>query len=614
MTRDPHPGPENPAPESPGPGTPNTAPPGAGHAGHAEQHLSMVRWLWRRYVRPYRLVLLGATLLMALEGSMLGAFSWLIKPMFDQVFTAQNQGAILWVGLGMSGVFIIRAAAAFGHRLMMVWAGQRISARLQGDMIAHLLNLDSSFFQLNSPGSLLERVRGDSQAVVAVWERVLAALARDVVTLLALLAVALSVDWVWTLIAIAAVPLVVVPINALYHRVRSTSRTSREQAAQITTRLDEAFHGINTIKLTGTEARERHRIAETMERYIRAHLQSAAAQGAIVALIDVIAAIGFFGVLTYGGLQIINGEKTIGEFMSFFTAMGLIFDPVRRLGNISGAWQAALASLDRIRAIFDTRPTILSPAQPKSPPADMTHADIEMDHVSFSYGETRVLNGLSLTARAGKTTALVGPSGAGKTTIFHLLTRLADADGGRISVGGVGIEEMDLRALRGLYSVVSQDALLFDESLRDNILMGAPDVDAAALQRALDAAHVSDFLDRLPDGLDSPAGPRGSNLSGGQRQRVAIARAILRDAPILLLDEATSALDAQSEKLVQEALDRLSQGRTTLVIAHRLATIRAADKIVVMDRGRVVAQGSHEELLARGGLYADLYHLQFQDV
>ncbi len=573
----------------------------------------ITRWLWRDYVRPHRFMLALAVLLMAVEGGMLGALSWMIKPMFDEVFTAQNRDAILWVGLGVAGVFGLRALAAFSHRVLMVKIGQQVSARLQGDMVAHLLTLDSAYFQKNSPGTLIERVRGDSQAVSTLWEQVLAALARDLVSLIALLGVALYVDWRWTLIAIAAGPLLMLPINALQRHVRASSGEAREEAAQISTRLDEAFHGINTIKLTGTEARERARITEGIRRYMRRHLRAQTAQAGILAMIDIIAAIGFFGVLMYGGLQIIDGEKTVGEFMSFFTAMALIFDPLRRIGNVSGAWQAALASLERLHAVFEEKPTILSPARPVSAPQPVEKADVSLEGVHFSYGDTPVLNGLSFTARAGETTALVGPSGAGKSTVFHLITRLMDVDSGAIRIGSAEVRDMALPELRALFSVVSQEALLFDESLRDNVVMGVEGVTQAALQHALDAAHVSDFLDRDGAGLDSPAGPRGANLSGGQRQRVAIARAILRDAPILLLDEATSALDAQSEKLVQEALERLSQGRTTLVIAHRLATIRAAHKIIVMDRGRVVDQGSHDELLARGGLYAELYRLQFQE-
>ncbi len=572
---------------------------------------AITRWLWRDYVRRHRLALGAAVLLMALEGTMLGALSWLIRPMFDEVFAARNRDAILWVALAVAGVFAIRALAAFSHRVLMVRIGQQVAARLQGRLIRHMLGLDSAFFQRNPPGTLIERVRGDSQAVITLWEQVLAALARDVVSLAALLGVALWVDWRWTLIAIAAGPLLMLPINALQRRVRRASGEARAEAAHISTRLDEAFHGIDTIKLTGTEAREEARIHAGIDRYARTHLRAETAQAGILAMIDLIAALGFFGVLIYGGLQIIDGEKTVGEFMSFFTAMALIFEPLRRIGNVSGAWAAALASLERLRAIFDERPTILSPARPLPPPAPVERADVVLEDVRFSYGDSPVLDGLSLRARAGETTALVGPSGAGKSTVFRLLTRLVDAQGGRIEIGGVPVTAMELGALRGLFSVVSQEALLFDESLRDNVLMGA-EAPPERLSHALEAAHVSDFLARDSAGLDAPAGPRGSNLSGGQRQRVAIARAILRDAPILLLDEATSALDAHSEKLVQEALDRLSEGRTTLVIAHRLATIRSAHRIVVMDRGRVVDQGAHEELLARGGLYADLYRLQFE--
>jgi ATP-binding cassette, subfamily B, bacterial MsbA len=326
------------------------------------------------------------------------------------------------------------------------------------------------------------------------------------------------------------------------------------------------------------------------------------------ALIDVVTGIGFFAVLILGGAQVAAGTRSTGEFMAFFTAMALTFQPIRRLGDLSGVWQIAAASLERIYRLFDTEPASERPAR-AAPPVGLPA--IRFDQVTFGYGPQPVLRGLGFEAPAGKVTALVGPSGAGKTTVFHLLTALATPQAGRILIGGVDAGDLSLPDLRGLFSVVSQDAMLFDETLRENIVLGR-DIPADRLSSALADARVDEFLPRLPQGLDTPVGPRGAALSGGQRQRVAIARALVSAAPILLLDEATSALDAQSEALVAEALTRAEQGRTTLVIAHRLATVRAADHIVVMDRGQAVEQGTHDALIAQGGLYADLCRLQFQ--
>lgn len=568
-------------------------------------------WLWRDYFRPHLGWVIVAAILMIVEGSMLGFISYMIGPMFDEVFVAARKDAVVWVGAAIFGIFVLRAGAGFGQRVIMAAVGQWATAAMQADLVRHMMRLDSVFFQDNAPGALIERVRGDTIALQTAWSAVFTSLGRDVVSLLALLGVALSIDWVWTLVAIAGVPILVVPVAILQRLIHKATRHARETAALISTRLDEIFHGINPIKLNNLENQQDRRFSETVDKFVRAQIRSEAGQAGVPAMMDLVAGIGFLGVLIYGGFQIIEGHKTIGEFMSFFTAMALIFEPLRRLGNISGLWQAALASLERLYAIFEERPAILSPANPVSLDGTTGRGDIVLKDVTFAYGENPVLNGVTLTAKAGQTTALVGASGAGKSTIFNVLTRLVEPQSGEVTIGGIGVADLSLNDLRGLFSVVTQDAALFDESLRENIILSRPDAGEEALQKAADAGFVSAFAAALPKGLDSEAGPRGSNLSGGQRQRVAISRAVLRDAPILLLDEPTSALDAQSEQAVQKALDGLSEGRTTLVIAHRLATILHADKIVVMEAGRVVDEGTHAELLARDGLYASLYRLQF---
>jgi ABC-type multidrug transport system fused ATPase/permease subunit len=565
-------------------------------------------WLWRGYVRRRWALLVAALVLMTLEGASVGAVGYLVQPVFDGLFAAGGGGGMGWVVAAIAGAFVLRAAAGFGQRVLLGMASERVSADLQEDLLRHLMRLDLAFYRSHPPGALIDRVRGDTTALREMWAKVLGGIVRDGVALVSLLAVALWIDWVWTLVAIVGVPLLVVPVVALQKLVRRTVRAARTASARLSTRLDEVFHGIVTVQLSGSEAREAERFRAMLDDFKRLQIRAEAGAAGIPAIVDLVAAIGLAAVLSYGGMQIAGGEKTVGQLMSFFTAMGLTFDPLRRLGAVSGAAQAALAVMERLHGLLSVPVTLADPARPLPPPRGAP--EIRFEAVTFAYGDEPVLRGLSFSAAAGKTTALVGPSGAGKSTVFALLARLADPQGGRVTLGGIDVRDLRLADLRGLLSVVAQDTALFDETIRDNITLGRA-VPEARLSEALAAGGVAAFLPALAAGIETPAGPRGSALSGGQRQRVAIARALLRDAPVLLLDEATSALDAATEQAVQAALDRLSQGRTTLVVAHRLATVRRADLILVMDRGRIVERGTHDELLAAGGLYASLCRLQF---
>lgn len=567
-------------------------------------------WLWRDYLRPHKKLFIAALVLMAIEGSMLGFLSWMIQPMFDDVFVQGETDTLWWVGIGIFMIFCVRAFSGSGQKILMTRLTQLAAAAMRNHMLRHIMMLDSSYHQSNPPGQLIERVQGDVTAVNQIWAGIATGLGRDLIALVALFGVAISVDWKWTAIALIGTPFLVLPSLAAQAYVRKRSGVARALAGRMSTRLDEVFHGINPIKLNTLETYQADRYATLQDQRVKAEVKSATGQAAVPALIDIMTGVGFLGVLVLGGAEIIAGEKTVGQFMSFFTAMALAFEPLRRLGAMSGQWQTAAASIDRIRAVLNARPTLLSPAQSVTRP--QSAPTITFENVTLDYGDLPVLRGATFTAKAGETTALVGASGAGKSTVFNVLTRLVDPKDGLVEIGKTPVKAFGLPELRSLFSVVAQDAALFDESLRENLLLGRTDVTDDQLQNVLDAAHVSDFVSKLPDGLDSPAGPRGSNLSGGQRQRVAIARALLRDTPILLLDEATSALDTKSEAVVQAALETLSVGRTTIVIAHRLSTVRDADRIVVMDQGRVVDQGTHDDLLARGGLYADLYNLQFK--
>ncbi len=567
--------------------------------------------LWRGYLQRHLPLLLVAVFFMVIEGSTLGALSYMLQPMFDLVFVEGRESAIWLVGIGIFSLFAVRAVAGMVQRALMAKVSYRASTDLQLDLMRHTLSLDHSFHSATSPGTLIERVQGDVTAIQSLWNIIITGAGRDIIALISLMSVAIWIDWRWTAVAIVGAPLLLLPSIAVQRYIRRKTFFIRDLAAKRTTQLDEIFHGITPIKLNKLETYQSDRFSELSEVLVNANVKANAGQAAVPGLVDIAVGLGFFCVLIFGGPEIIAGEKSIGQFMSFFTAMALAFQPLRRLGGVMGYWQVMQASLSRIFGLMDVKPKITdATAKPGTKIPQTT--EFTFEDVSLSYGDLPVLNGLSFDLPSGTTTALVGASGAGKSTVFNVLTRLFDPQTGVAKIGGVPIRDLKLADLRSLFSVVSQDALLFDETLRENIVAGRTDVTDAQLKAALDAAHVSDFLDELPQGLETPVGARGSNLSGGQRQRVAIARAILRDTPILLLDEATSALDAESEKVVQKALDKLSKGRTTLVIAHRLSTVRNADQILVLDKGKLAERGTHEELLTKGGIYAHLHDLQFQ--
>jgi len=569
----------------------------------------LFKWIWSDYLKDYKVMIIIAIILMIIEGSTFGLLSYFIEPMFDQVFAKGDHTAIKWVSLSVAGIFILRAFSAFFNKLVTIYIGQKVVAAIQKNMVRHLLTFSPNFFQENSPGSLIERVRGDTAVVERIWATVLAGSFRDLIAVFSLLIVAISIDPIWAMIALLGAPLLIIPVFFLRKLIQKTSRNSRSAAADLATRLDEIFHGISSIKLINGEKREHSKFANRLNKFVTNSISSEAGVAAIPSLMDIIAGIGFVGVLTYGGYQIIEGTKTVGEFMSFFTAIALLFEPIRRLGTIGGAWQTVFTNLERIRNIFDLDADIV-PSQTNQPKDVNFTNDIKFDNVHLSVNEKDILHGITFTAQAEKTTAIVGPSGAGKTTLFNLIGRLIDPDKGRVEIGNISVKDISLEKLRHNLSYVSQDSWLFDESIEENIKIGNPNASPEDYKKAIISANANDFIDEMPNKEKTPVGPRGSNLSGGQRQRIAIARAILRNTPILLLDEPTSALDNEAESQITKTISSLSGGRTTLIIAHKISTIKDSDHIIVLDNGLIIDQGTHSDLIDRCETYKSLYEIE----
>ena len=569
--------------------------------------------LMREHVRPQAGRIAFALGCMAVVAATTAALAKQMEPILDQVFAQGSMDTLVTISATVLVIFVIKGIAGYGQAVAMNHVGQRIVADLQRRLFGHLMASDLAFFHDNSPGQLISRFTNDTTLLRNAVSSTLTSLGKDLLTLVFLVGLMAYQDWKLACVSFIVGPPAAIAIARLGKRMRKVSKSSQVQTGELTGLLDEAFQGARQVKAYGMEAYESARAGAAVERLFGLLTKAARVRAATHPIFETLGGVAIVAVMLYGGHQVMQGGKTPGAFFSFITALLLAYEPLKRIANLNAQLQEGLAAADRLFALLDTAPAIVD--RPGAKALAISGGAIALRDVSFSYGTggnaVPALDRLDLTVPAGATVALVGASGAGKSTVLNLIPRFFDATTGHVTIDGQDVRDVTLASLRAALALVSQESMLFDDTVRANILYGRPGAGEAEMIAAAQAADADGFIRALPQGYDTEVGPRGVKLSGGQRQRVAIARAMLRDAPILLLDEATSSLDSESERQVQAAIQRLTEGRTTLVIAHRLSTVVRADRIYVLDRGRAVESGTHAELIARGGAYARLYALQF---
>jgi ATP-binding cassette, subfamily B, bacterial MsbA len=562
----------------------------------------------RPYVWPY---FVCAIICMVLYGGTNGVMPFLVRHIFDDVFTNKDLFALKVLPAIIIGTFLARGLFGFGSTYLTEYVGQRIIADLRSRLNEHIQHLPLSFFNRTSTGTILSRVTNDVTLVRSALTDAVASVLKDGTSLIVLVAVAFWQDWLLSLIAFVVFPASVLPMIRLSKRLRRFSTKGQVSMGNLTVLLQETVQGNRVVKAFGMEGYEQKRFAVENERLFNLFMKAARIRAFTNPMMEILAAFGIAGVVWYGGHSVIEGGRTQGAFLAFLTALFLLYDPFKALAKTNNIVQQGLAAAERVFEFLDTMTDV--PDNPRGGRLAAVSRGIAFQHVSFRYDHEMVLKDVSLEIRRGELVALVGMSGGGKSTLADLLLRFYDVTEGSITIDGVDLRDYSLASLRGQMALVTQHTFLFNDSVRNNIAYGNIDCDMDAIVAAAKAANAHDFILELPNGYDTVIGELGIKLSGGQRQRLAIARALLKNAPILVLDEATSALDNESERLVQMALETLMEGRTTLVIAHRLSTIRRADRIVVLSAGRVVEQGTHDELLALNAEYRKLHDLQFEE-
>lgn len=565
--------------------------------------------LWQ-YVIPHKLVGFVAVFCMATTAFVEAGLVGLLAPLTDETLVAKNLETSQWIPYAFFVIFILRGLSGFGTELSLGWIGRRVISDLRRHVFSKLLTLPMRFFDNQAAGPLLSRMSYNVEMVAESVTSVVTIAVRDVLTVFAAFAVMLWFSPKLTIFVALLFPIVALLVRLLGIAFRRYSSRIQDTVGEVTQVTDEVVRGNWVVKAFGGYGYERARFEDADERNFRQNMKLINVRSMGTAVTQVVFGLGIALVIAMAARESVKGSLSAGEFIAFFSAMMWMLQPVRRITNVNATLQRGVAGADSLFAVIDEEDEVDGGSYEN----DRVRGDVSFDNVYFSYGDNDgpVIDGVSIDVPAGSTLAIVGHSGSGKTTLVSLLPRFYDTNSGAIRIDGVSIADFTLESLRRNISLVSQDVMLFNDSIRANLTYGG-EYTEEQIRDAAEAAHVMDFVKELPAGLDTPVGERGSLLSGGQRQRIAIGRALLKDAPVLILDEATSALDTKSERRIQDALSNLMKNRTTLVIAHRLSTVEGADRIIVLDAGRIVESGTHAELLARGGHYAALYRMQFTD-
>jgi subfamily B ATP-binding cassette protein MsbA len=566
------------------------------------------------YLRPYWPVLaVGGALALLVSGA--EAFiAWLVKPAMDDIFLKRDVTMLKLIPLVLLAAYVVKGVGRFGQAYLMASVGERVIARIRRELYAHIHAMPLSFFASLHSAELMTRVVNDVNRLARLSSTVLVMVVRHVGTIAALLVVMFLREWVLALIAIAIFPAVGLTVRAIGRKLYRINKGAQEKIAELNVMLQESFTGTKIVKAFGREGLEQERFNHVNDRMLALALKDHRVDEMAEPLMEILGAVAIMGALWYGGYRVISGALTPGDFFSFTAAVILLYGPVRSLSRTVNTVQQSIASVERVFEILDTRPGIVNAPGAQVLPGFAESIVFEAAGFRYPEAEDWALRDISLTVRKGELVAFVGMSGAGKTTLMELLPRFHDVSTGRITIDGHDLRAVTVESLRALIGIVTQDTFLFQDSIEYNIAYGKPGATRAEIERAARLAQAHDFIAPLPAGYATPVGERGVKLSGGQAQRLAIARAFLKDPPILILDEATSDLDAESEFLVQQALSDLMKGRTVLVIAHRLATVKHADRVVVIHGGHIAEIGNHDQLMTReDGIYRRLATLQSLD-